>query len=247
MYSKINKSKSIAILASLTVIANMTTFIGSASDFSSYGEDEASPGVSSSSSDSQATTYNINEGDIKLTSGGTYIIKGDGSQTSNMIIIEGDPESPWEYNITLNNVNINTVSDHGIWIQQGANVNLDLIGENTIGKSIFHEGVLRIDSDPQSGSLKIDGEITGSYYDASFGDIIIENGDFEIDAILSADVTINSGKFKINGVLTGQNVTINGGNFAESHLNISSGGYITINGGIFGLISIYRNGKFGNK
>jgi cytoskeletal protein CcmA (bactofilin family) len=118
------------------------------------------------------------------------------------VFIQGNPENPYEYNITLNNVNIATTYGFAIRIEEGAIVNLTFTGRNKtksrLNYDLMNMGTLRINGKDPLGSTYINGCISGTMYPNKGGDLIIESGTFAIGGIISADhITINGGRLQI--------------------------------------------------
>ena len=80
----------------------------------------------------------ITKGDITIsetTDKVSYIIKGDGKETSNSIVVTGG-----EQNITLDNVSINS-GGCAFALQNGANVTLNLVGNNSLSSTGIAAGI----------------------------------------------------------------------------------------------------------
>ncbi|MCI7349638.1 MAG: DUF4214 domain-containing protein [Ruminococcus sp.] len=182
-----------------------------------------------------ASAYNavldIRNGDITISSNGSYLIQGGGVKVQNRIIVKKDVSAE----ITLDNVKINltkktidVVSPEeedkpAFLIEDGSkgDVTLILIGNNTLtsNRNLYDSAGLQKNGDENTGTLTIKGtgslEVKGSMYAAGIGgakdnsasNIVIESG------TINAYSGYNWGGAGIGGGQNGDgsNITINGG------------------------------------
>ena len=206
-----------------------------------HAEEPTTVVVSDTESSSAATT--IAEGKNKITSGGTYTFTG--TVSSGKITVD----TTEAVTIVLNNVSISSSDGAAIKCQEGSNVTVELVGDNTIKSTneadgINSEGDLIVTG---SGSLKINAEDDGIHAD---GKLTINGGNITISAVEGLEATyvvINDGAVNITASDDGINaanksdkysvcVEINGGNLTIDMGQgdtdaIDSNGSIVINGG----------------
>ena len=166
------------------------------------------------------TTYNINEGSVNITKAGDYVINGNGSSTTNTILVNNGISGT--INITLHNVQIDASSgsngDGAFWL--GSMVNLTISGTNTL-QSAYHNAGIGL---PGDVAIIITDDKTN---DASILDTLTANGG-------ASGAGIGGGCYGGGGtvIITGGIVTANGG---ASGAGIgggygSYGGYVKITG-----------------
>lgn len=187
--------------------------------------------------------YNINSGNVRLTSPGDYTITGDGNKTTNTISVT----AAGTYNITINNVNIDCSATAGacaFQLTNGATVNLTLVNASTLTSGSPRAGIevpegctLYING---SGSVTATGGTEQNFSGAGIGgskDMI--NGPITIN---SGTVTANGGSNAYYGAAgigggckaAGQNITINGGFVTANGSSDSYYGAAGIGGGAMG-------------
>ena len=97
----------------------------------------------------------IRSGDITISSDGTYLISGDGSEVANIIIVKKDVSA----DITLQNVNIVANGQPAFMIEDDSkgNVTISLDGTNVLKATTLNHAGLQKNGDTNSGTLKITG------------------------------------------------------------------------------------------
>lgn len=205
--------------------------------------------------------YFEQNGEKILYDGKNFLVMG--TTESNTLEINGDSTNT--YNITINNleIKVGSVNDACAFnIKEGANVNLNLMGESFFQSAAYYaglqkssrEGTLTIDG---TGKIKTNGGTwaagigggTGSY--SSCTNIIINNGTIEANSG-NLGPGIGSGN---NGSAIVDNIQINGGNITAKGINAGIGSSrtrvsvsnIKITGGKLNIQSIYENSGIGGK
>lgn len=159
---------------------------------------------------------NINDQDIVLTTSGNYHIIGNGTETTNHILVKDGVTA----NIILENVNIKS-SDYALKIEEnsGGNVSVTLVGDNfLIGNSV--PGIWKDGDGDNVGRLTIsgsgslhaenqsgDGAGIGSQFGKNTRNIVIESG-----TIVAKAGTYGAGIGGGGGGGCAKDITINGGN-----------------------------------
>lgn len=177
--------------------------------------------------DANTKTFNINEGNVNITQGGTYTIKGTGHATSNTISVTG---SNIKAKIILKNVNIDVSNqdEQQAFLAKNNdqfNVHLTIILEGTNSlKSGDHRAGLTWNNSDNNSTLEIEGDgsltATGGWAGAGIG------GGY---GGLGKNITITGGTVTATGGWAG--VGIGGG-------DAGSGRNITITGGTVKASSI---------
>ncbi len=207
------------------------------------------------------TELDITQGNITIsetTDKVSYIIKGDGKETSNSIVVTGGVQ-----NITLDNVVINS-GGSAFALQNNADVTLTLAGNNTLQGGWANAGI----HVPAGTTLTIQGEgnltanggssgnntgasiggagIGGDGYAGNFGDITLQGsgiinakggarsagiggGGHYVQETRRGNITINSGTINANGGKYGAG--IGGDSDSTNYITITiTGGNVTANG-----------------
>lgn len=192
----------------------------------------------------------LKDGKNKITSGGTYTFTG---STSNGKIVVDTTET---VKIILNSVSITNSEGAAIKCQEGSNVTIELVGENTLTSTDQGDstdgpaGVISSDGDltlTGSGSATLTGNGDGIHAD---GKLTIESGTLSItgsEGLEATYIVINGGDITINASDDGINASskseaysvsleINGGNItikmAQGDTDaLDSNGTLYINGG----------------
>lgn len=236
-----NKKRIVGIISGI-VLALGVTGAGVYLAFK-YNAKEPTTVVSSSTSTDSSTSANLAEDKNKITSGGTYTFTG--NTTNDRIVVDTTDA----VTIVLNGVSLSSADGAVIKAQEGSNVTVELVGENTLtatndNDGINAEGDLTITG---SGSLTVNAADDGIHAD---GMLTIESGTLSITAHEGLEATyikINGGDITIKATDDGINaanksdkysvcVEINGGNLTIDMGQgdtdaIDSNGSIIINGG----------------
>lgn len=208
-----------------------------------HNTEEPTTIVSSDTSSDGTASSSLAEGKNKITSGGTYTFTG--STTNGRIVVD----TTEAVTIVLNGVSLSSADGAVIKAQEGSNVTIQLVGENTLtatndNDGINAEGDLTITG---SGSLTVNTADDGLHAD---GKITIESGNISItgaEGLEATYVKIDGGIINITASDDGINaanksdkysvcVEINGGNLTIDMGQgdtdaIDSNGSIVINGG----------------
>ena len=208
-----------------------------------HNAEEPTTIVSSSTSSDGTASSSLAEGKNKITSGGTYTFTG--STTNGRIVVD----TTEAVTIVLNGVSLSSADGAVIKAQEGSNVTIQLVGENTLtatndNDGINAEGDLTITG---SGSLTVNAADDGIHAD---GMLTIKSGTLNITAHEGLEATyikIDGGDITIKATDDGVNaanksdkysvcVEINGGNLTIDMGQgdtdaIDSNGSIVINGG----------------
>lgn len=208
-----------------------------------HNAEEPTTIVSSDTSSDGTASSSLAEGKNKITSGGTYTFTG--STTNGRIVVD----TTEAVTIVLNGVSLSSADGAVIKAQEGSNVTIQLVGENTLtatneNDGINSEGDLTITGD---GSLTISAADDGIHAD---GKLTIESGNISITGaegleatyvkidggiinITASDDGINaaakSDKYSVLVEINGGDITINMGQGDTDA--IDSNGNIVINGG----------------
>ena len=189
--------------------------------------------------------YNIESGDVVITSPGVYKISGTSNEHSVKIALSYSAKSK-EVTLILDGVAIDSPKDqHDSAIySSGVELTVVLVGENSLsdGTSNEDKGVITV----KNGSLTFDGIGTLNINTSSAsngiytnGSLTINGGIFNIEAnnhgiYSKGDMTVNGGEFYINsqrhGIKCGDSPEI-----AGDEANMAT---LTINGGYFDIYSV---------
>ena len=172
--------------------------------------------------------YNINDASVTLTTSeqgnGPIIIKGNGQSTTNKITVTSGV-----HDITLEGVNIdvsNIEKTCAFSIENGAKVNLTLVGENVLksgrnraGLQVPEKATLVITEESKGGSLDATGNVgagIGGGYNQNAGTITINGGKVVANAG-SDSAGIGGGRFAYGGAITitGGTVIADGGHYSD--------------------------------
>jgi hypothetical protein len=196
-----------------------------------------------SSSTSTKIDLNTLDGNLEITSGGTYEVSG--SMEDAYIYVKTKDDVV----LVLNNATITNQSGPCIYVEKANSFTMELIGDNVLedGTSTSNEditGVVYVDS-----SLVLEGEgsltINANYYHAIKGkkDITINGGSYNITSIKDCincndNLTINGGTFTLTSsedecLQSDTSLYINDGTFNIDTINdaIKAEDYVEINGG----------------
>ncbi|ADC90612.1 LPXTG-motif cell wall anchor domain protein [Mageeibacillus indolicus UPII9-5] len=185
--------------------------------------------IASYADDTDAKTFNINQGSVNITKSGTYTIEGTGQPTPNEIRVTGDSITA---KITLKNVNIDVSNQiyNSAFLAKGygqSNVQLTIIlqGTNSL-KSGEERAGLTWNNHNNSSTLEIEGDgsltATGGKNGAGIGSSWNHNGG-------TRNITITGGTVIATGGYGAAGIGGDRGNSAE---NIKiAGGTVTATGG----------------
>ena len=185
--------------------------------------------IASYADDTDAKTFNINQGSVNITKSGTYTIEGTGQPTPNEIRVTGDSITA---KITLKNVNIDVSNQiyNSAFLAKGygqTNVQLTIIlqGTNSL-KSGEERAGLTWNNHNNSSTLEIEGDgsltATGGKNGAGIGSSWNHNGG-------TRNITITGGTVIATGGYGAAGIGGDRGNSAE---NIKiAGGTVTATGG----------------
>lgn len=243
MENQKNKKTTIAAIIGGVVLALGVAGAGVYLVLNHNNEEPTTIVSNTSSSTDGSSSATLAEGKNKITSGGTYTFTG---STANGRITVDTTEA---VTIILDGVSLNSADGAVIKAQEGSNVTIELVGENTLtatndNDGINAEGDLTIKG---SGSLTINAADDGIHAD---GMLTVESGTLNITAHEGLEATyikINGGDITIKATDDGINaanksdkysacVEINGGNIVIDMGQgdtdaIDSNGSIVINGG----------------
>lgn len=243
MENQKNKKTTIAAIVGGVVLALGVAGAGVYLVLNHNNEEPTTIVSNASSSTDGSSSATLAEGKNKITSGGTYTFTG---STANGRITVDTTEA---VTIILDGVSLNSADGAVIKAQEGSNVTIELVGENTLtatndNDGINAEGDLTIKG---SGSLTINAADDGIHAD---GMLTVESGTLNITAHEGLEATyikINGGDITIKATDDGINaanksdkysacVEINGGNIVIDMGQgdtdaIDSNGSIVINGG----------------
>ena len=243
MENQKNKKTTIAAIIGGVVLALGVAGAGVYLVLNHNNEEPTTIVSNTSSSTDGSSSAPLAEGKNKITSGGTYTFTG---STANGRITVDTTEA---VTIILDGVSLNSADGAVIKAQEGSNVTIELVGENTLtatndNDGINAEGDLTIKG---SGSLTINAADDGIHAD---GMLTVESGTLNITAHEGLEATyikINGGDITIKATDDGINaanksdkysvcVEINGGNIVIDMGQgdtdaIDSNGSIVINGG----------------
>ena len=186
--------------------------------------------IASYADDTDAKTFNINQGSVNITKSGTYTIEGTGQPTSNTIRVTG---SNITVTITLKNVNIDVSNRiyNSAFLAKGygqSNVQLTIIlqGTNSLKSGEERAGLTWNNNSDNDSTLEIEGDgsltATGGKNGAGIGSSWNRNGG-------TRNITITGGTVIATGGYGAAGIGGDRGNSAE---NITiAGGTVTATGG----------------
>jgi hypothetical protein len=192
-------------------------------------------------------TYDNNE--LRVLRSGTFTIRmGDGfpGSTNNRIVVDQGITA----NITLQGVNINVNAGYAFYIEDGATVNLTLVGNNNISSIGLWDNnpVLNISG---NGELVLTNGIGGTGQITINGGNIITTGQHS-PGISGSNITITGGNVTATGQhspgISGSNITINGGNVTARGDSNSGAAGISSQNGVFindGIVEAIGGGNGG--
>lgn len=172
---------------------------------------------------SGTTELSINDGSVKISLPGDYIITGTGEPTSNTITVDSGVKG---VNITLDNVNIDASSAYcgALVLDSDNDVSLTLAGDNILKSGDEYAGI-KVE-DGSSLTISGDGSLTANGGEDGAG--IGGNGDPLSSAGNCGDITINGGVISATGGNSGAGI---GGGGTVMGIGGGNGGNVIINGG----------------